>query len=191
MSRSAKKLLLLLPVFIVVALTVRGGSFDGSSGSASSEGEKATGSLPALAARQVVPQAEPTPSSAGVRGSTTVQSIAPVERPPREQRVDTVTIRMLVTAYCPCPKCCGKHSDGVTASGKDIYTNDSRFVAADTSILPLGTRVSIPGYNDGEAVPVLDRGGKIKGHRLDVFFLSHQRALQWGRQWVDVTVHLD
>ncbi len=98
---------------------------------------------------------------------------------------------MEVTAYCPCPKCCGEYSDGITASGEDIHANGSRFVAADTSILPFGTMVSIPGYNNGEPVPVLDRGGAIKGNRLDVFYLCHDEALQWGRQHLEVTVYLD
>ncbi len=98
---------------------------------------------------------------------------------------------MLVTAYCPCRKCCGAHSDGVTASGKSVYANGSRFVAADTRLLGFHTRLSIPGYYGGAPVSVLDRGGKIKGRRLDVFFLSHKRATQWGARWLDVTVYQD
>ena len=41
---------------------------------------------------------------------------------------------------------------------------------------------------DGQPVPVIDRGGAIKGHKLDVFFDSHEAALEWGRQWVAVAV---
>ncbi|MGN6724584.1 MAG: 3D domain-containing protein, partial [Tepidisphaeraceae bacterium] len=37
-------------------------------------------------------------------------------------------------------------------------------------------------------VPVLDRGGAIKGYHLDVFFPSHQQALDWGRRWVVVEI---
>jgi 3D (Asp-Asp-Asp) domain-containing protein len=95
---------------------------------------------------------------------------------------------MLVTAYCPCVKCCGGNSDGITACGKSVYANNSRFVAADTRLLGFGTKLSIPGYCGGSPVPVYDRGGKIKGRRLDVFFLSHERALQWGSRLLDVTV---
>ncbi|HAU38908.1 MAG TPA: hypothetical protein DCX07_14485 [Phycisphaerales bacterium] len=116
------------------------------------------------------------------------QSPARIEPAPRPR---TVTMRMLVTAYCPCPKCCGAWSDGKTASGKSIWANGSKFVAADTRLLPFGRRVSIPGYNGGQAAPVLDRGAKIKGHRLDVFFPSHQQARKWGARWLDVTVILD
>lgn len=80
-----------------------------------------------------------------------------------------------VTAYCPCEKCCGKWADGVTASGHVIQTGD-KFVAAPPEI-PFGTVLDIPGYG---TVPVLDRGGVIKGKRLDVFFDTHQEALNWG-----------
>jgi len=94
--------------------------------------------------------------------------------------------RMLVTAYCPCKQCCGKE-DGITASGKSVKTNGGRFVAADPT-LPFHTKLTIPGYADDQPVPVLDRGGAIKGNRLDVFFPTHKQARQWGKQWVDVTV---
>jgi 3D (Asp-Asp-Asp) domain-containing protein len=103
-------------------------------------------------------------------------------------RQATRTIKMLVTAYCPCRKCCGKFSDNVTASGKSIYTNRSMFVAADTRLLKFGTMLSIPGYRGGQAVPVLDRGGKIRGYRLDVFYLSHSQARKWGRRYLNVRV---
>ena len=97
-------------------------------------------------------------------------------------------LQMVVTAYCPCRKCCGRHSDGKTASGRSIHANGSRFVAADTRLLPFGTRLSVPGYHAGAPVPVLDRGGRIKGNRLDVFFLSHERARKWGVRRLEVTV---
>ena len=94
---------------------------------------------------------------------------------------------MLVTAYCPCPKCCGKHAAGLTASGRPITDNYGHFVAAPAS-LPFGSKVTVPGYNGGRPVPVYDRGGLIKGNRLDVFFPTHDAARAWGRRWVAVTV---
>ncbi|MGC9454554.1 MAG: 3D domain-containing protein [Phycisphaerae bacterium] len=186
MSRSGKKLLLLFPLFVVALVIMHHGRSDPAD-TPTPAGRH--GSLPALAAWETTPR--PVQTEQSQPPAQTSPEPAPVNRPNREQERETVTVRMLVTAYCPCAKCCGAYSDGITASGKDIYTNNSRFVAADTDILPFGTRVSIPGYNEGEAVPVLDCGGAIKGYHLDVFFLSHQRALEWGRQWVDVTVYLD
>jgi 3D (Asp-Asp-Asp) domain-containing protein len=82
----------------------------------------------------------------------------------------------IVTAFCPCSRCCGKWADGVTASGHVIQPGD-KFCAADPSI-PFGTMLDIPGYG---IVPVLDRGGAIKGNKLDVYFDTHARALRWGR----------
>lgn len=98
------------------------------------------------------------------------------------------TVWMEVTAYCPCTKCCGPNAVGLTASGKDVGYNAGRFVAADTKHLPFGTKLVIPGYHEAQPVEVIDRGGAIKGNKLDVFFPSHEDARHWGRRWVPVTV---
>lgn len=96
------------------------------------------------------------------------------------------TVHMRVTAYCPCAKCCGEWSDGITATGHKIFQGD-RFAAADRRYA-FGTELVIAGYNNGEVVKVLDRGGAIKGDRLDVFFNTHQEALEWGVQYIDVKI---
>jgi 3D (Asp-Asp-Asp) domain-containing protein len=93
--------------------------------------------------------------------------------------------RMLVTAYCPCTECCGPDARGITASGRPVSANGGKFVAADGD-LPFGTRLVIPGYNDGQPVEVLDRGGAIKGDHLDVFFPTHEQARRWGVKWLVV-----
>jgi len=97
------------------------------------------------------------------------------------------TVQMRVTAYCPCQKCCGKYSDGVTACGHKIFPGDA-FVAADKEY-SFGTEMIIAGYKNGEPVKVLDRGGAIRGNRLDVFFHSHEEALKWGVRYLYVKVH--
>jgi 3D (Asp-Asp-Asp) domain-containing protein len=97
-------------------------------------------------------------------------------------------MRMLVTAYSPDERSCGLSADGITASGYSVWTNGMKLVAADTRILAFGSLISIPGYDGGEVVPVLDRGGRIKGHRLDVLFPSHEQARAWGTRRLDVTV---
>jgi 3D (Asp-Asp-Asp) domain-containing protein len=96
---------------------------------------------------------------------------------------------MRVTAYCPCPKCCGKSSDGITANGHKITQGDT-FVAADR-MHSFGTQMIVPGYNDSQPVEVLDRGGAIRGNRLDVFFNSHYEARQWGVRYLLVEVLAD
>jgi 3D (Asp-Asp-Asp) domain-containing protein len=97
-------------------------------------------------------------------------------------------IRMEVTAYCHCIKCCGPLAQGVTASGKPVTYNQGFFVAADTSVLPFGTKLIIPGYAENLPVEVIDRGGAIKGYRLDVYYPNHDVAREWGRRFVNVIV---
>ncbi len=80
-----------------------------------------------------------------------------------------------VTAYCPCEICCGKWADGHTASG---VLARGKIVAAPPG-MPFGTVLEIPGYG---RCRVQDRGGAIKGNRLDVLFATHQEALNWGVQ---------
>ena len=86
-----------------------------------------------------------------------------------------------VTAYCPCERCCGRFADGITASLHRIEVGD-RFCAADPGI-PFGKYLDIDGYG---YVPVWDRGGAIKGNKLDVFFPTHEEALEWGRQELEI-----
>lgn len=85
----------------------------------------------------------------------------------------------LTTGYCPCAKCCGK-SNGITASGTVAAANHT--IAADTSILPFGTQVVI----NGQVYTVEDRGSAIRGGRIDIFFTSHQEALNYGKRYVSV-----
>lgn len=131
---------------------------------------------------------DPTPGfRPGLGGAGEAESVeVPVfdGRPLRKVR----TIRMRVTAYSPDERSCGKWADGVTASGYSVWTNGMKLAAADTRILPFKTVITVPGYNDSRPIPVLDRGGKIKGHRLDVLYPTHARALQWGTQLLDVDV---
>ena len=59
-------------------------------------------------------------------------------------------------------------------------------IAADTKFYPFGTRMYIAGWGWGV---VADRGGAIKGpDRIDLYFESHQDALNWGRRRVEVRI---
>jgi 3D (Asp-Asp-Asp) domain-containing protein len=99
------------------------------------------------------------------------------------------TVRMRVTGYCPCSKCCGDSADGITANGHRIQPGDT-FVAADRRYA-FGTEMVIPGYSSSEVVKVLDRGGAIRGDKLDAFFHTHQAALEWGVKYLDVQVRVN
>lgn len=98
------------------------------------------------------------------------------------------TYWMTITGYSPDERSCGKWADGITASNKSVWTNAMQLVAADTRILPFGSLLSIEGYANGQIVPVEDRGGAIKGMRLDLLYPSHEEALQWGVKRMPVTV---
>lgn len=105
-------------------------------------------------------------------------------RPVRPAR----TMWMTVTGYSPDAASCAPFNDGMTATLHSVKANAMKLVAADTRLLPFGSMLTVPGYDDGQVVPVLDRGGAIKGHKLDLMFPTHQEALKWGRQRVQVTV---
>ena len=119
------------------------------------------------------------------------QAVEPVEvsEPIIEQEYTTavaereyIEVTATLTAYCPCVKCCGK-SDGITASGTQATAG--RTVAVDTRLIPYGTEISI----DGKTYVAEDCGGKVKGYTIDVFFDSHEEALNFGRQTKIVKIY--
>jgi len=59
-------------------------------------------------------------------------------------------------------------------------------VAVDPAVMPLGTRLSIPGYGDAVAS---DTGGAIRGNRIDVWFPTVEEARSWGTRTVTITIH--
>lgn len=71
-----------------------------------------------------------------------------------------------------------------TATGIDLRQNP-RVIAVDPRVIPLGSRIEVPGY--GVAVAG-DTGGAIKGNRIDVHFSSVQQANNWGRKTVTIKV---
>lgn len=72
---------------------------------------------------------------------------------------------------------------GRTASGRSVGWG---VVAVDPSVIPLGSRLAIPGYGMGVAA---DTGGAIIGARIDVWFPTVAQALEWGTRTVTVTVY--
>ena len=85
-----------------------------------------------------------------------------------------------ITGYCSCSKCCGK-ATGRTSSG--TIATAGRTVAA-SSALPYGTKVNI----NGHTYTVEDRGGAIKGNKIDIYFSSHAQALAWGVKYLPVEI---
>ena len=87
-------------------------------------------------------------------------------------------ITMEATAYLPTDG----GGDGITATGMRARHG---VVAVDPDVIPLGTRVFIPGY--GEAIAA-DTGGDIVGNRIDVVLEDYGSAMQFGRRTVDVYI---
>ena len=85
-----------------------------------------------------------------------------------------------ITAYCSCAKCCGK-SNGITACGRKAKAG--RTIAAPRGF-SFGTKLSI----NGKTYVVEDRGGAIKGNRIDLYVNSHSEALRWGVKYLPVKV---
>jgi len=72
---------------------------------------------------------------------------------------------------------------GSTALGVPVRKG---VVAVDPKLIPLGTKLHVPGYGPGLAADV---GYAIKGKVIDLWFPSMARARQWGRRTVMITVY--
>jgi 3D (Asp-Asp-Asp) domain-containing protein len=96
----------------------------------------------------------------------------------------------LCTGYCPCHICTGKTPKdkgyNITASG---IPGNIGVIACNW--LKFGTKVKI----GGKVYLVQDRGAKSlfgdKKHHIkhiDIYFKTHQEALNWGKQWLEVEI---
>jgi len=88
----------------------------------------------------------------------------------------------IATAYCSCKKCCDKDPSnkwyGITASGRKARWGT---VAVDRRLIKLGSRLRIEGFPK-TVFRADDVGGAIKGKHIDLWFPSHRKALEFGRQ---------
>ena len=72
---------------------------------------------------------------------------------------------------------------GTTATGVPVGWG---IVAVDPAVIPLGTRMTIPGYGEGVAA---DTGSAVRGAIIDLWFPSCAQAIEWGRRTVTITLH--
>lgn len=100
----------------------------------------------------------------------------PVNPPSTEKSLGVFNI----TAYCPCKICCGIYAGGPTWSG--VMPTAGRTIAVDSTVIAMGSKVKIKGH----IYTAEDKGGHIKGKRIDIYFKTHQEALNWGRQNIEV-----
>ena len=84
------------------------------------------------------------------------------------------TLTVVATAY---------DLPGHTATGVPVGPG---IIAVDPNVIPLGTRMTIPGYGEGVAA---DTGSAIVGNRIDVWVPNYAAASQWGVRTVTITLH--
>jgi 3D (Asp-Asp-Asp) domain-containing protein len=118
-------------------------------------------------ARQVVAKAQVVQSQAGSTPGAAAASAASVVDGAR-------TLTVTSTGYS---------MRGRTATGLPVGPG---IVAVDPAVIPLGTRLSIPGYGEGVAA---DTGGAVQGLTIDLWFATLGEALAWGRRTVTITLH--
>lgn len=142
--------------------------------------------VPSAEYKELANVVEQTPNTIAVLDKT-----EELEKPEEPKALKTITVT--ATAYCPCTSCCGIWSaqhpsrvgtdyQQVTACG--AVPTEGRTIATDPSVIPTGTHVLINGHE----YVAEDTGGAIKGNRIDVFFNTHEAALNWGKQTVEVTI---
>jgi 3D (Asp-Asp-Asp) domain-containing protein len=99
---------------------------------------------------------------------------APATPPPTAAGNGVRTLTVDAVAY---------HLPGRTASGLPVGPG---VVAVDPRVIPLGTRMFIPGYGPGIAA---DTGSAIKGNIIDLWMPSTAAARRWGRRTVTITIY--
>ena len=72
---------------------------------------------------------------------------------------------------------------GHTATGLPVGWG---VVAVDPNVIPLGTKLTIPGYGEGVAA---DTGSSVRGNDVDLWFPTLAQARAWGRRTVTITLH--
>jgi 3D (Asp-Asp-Asp) domain-containing protein/peptidoglycan hydrolase CwlO-like protein len=137
----------------------------------------AAGSSTAAASQPAAAPATDDAADASVPPPAPVESVAgttpttPEAAPPPPRPGGTMTV--YATGYC---------LKGTTATGLPVGPG---IVATDPSVIPLGTRMTIPGYGEGVAA---DTGGGVQGRRIDVWIKSCAAAATFGRT-LTITFH--
>ncbi len=119
---------------------------------------------------------------------TTVKKAAdPVTKVKKKDYVERWAV---VTAYCPCSKCCGYATPGRTSIGKSAWKPG---IAADPRAIPYGTEIYVKGY--GRQI-VDDTGGAMRHSwrrkgvlHLDIRMTYHYQAVKWGRKMMKVRIY--
>lgn len=153
-----------------------------------------TGFISRLRSRERLKTAEVAALEAAARRaehrSDTLQAAAAPSDPPAPQPISDTTAPAPAPAT---PLTGGARTITVSATGYSIAGRTATglptgwgVVAVDPSVIPLGTRLTIPGYGEGVAA---DTGGNVRGNTIDLWFPTARQAGAWGRRTVTVTLH--
>jgi len=103
----------------------------------------------------------------------------------------TVTATAYDLSYASCGKNPGDRGYGITASGMRAARG---VIAVDPRVIPMGSKLyieSLDGSADYGYAIAGDKGGAIKGNRIDLFMDTHAEAIRWGRRNVKVYILAD
>lgn len=134
--------------------------------------ERKSAQIQAQASTASAPAAPSPPASTAADPPADVQPPAPAPAPAAGR--DERTLRVTATGYS---------LPGRTATGMPVGWG---VVAVDPSVIPLGTKLTIPGYGEGVAADV---GSGVRGSMIDLWFPTAAQARAWGRRTVTVTLH--
>jgi 3D (Asp-Asp-Asp) domain-containing protein/peptidoglycan hydrolase CwlO-like protein len=95
-------------------------------------------------------------------------------QPPGPPPTSGTKMTVSATGYC---------LKGTTATGVPVSWG---VISVDPSVIPLGTKMFVPGYGEGVAA---DTGSAVKGNTIDLWFPSCAQASAWGRRTVTITIH--
>jgi 3D (Asp-Asp-Asp) domain-containing protein len=115
-----------------------------------------------------------------------------------ERKSDTIQASVAVTAESPV----ASPAPAPATSGRTLIVSSTGYslpgrtatgipvgwgvIAVDPAVIPLGTRLTVPGYGEGVAA---DTGSAVRGATIDLWFPSLGQARDWGRRTVTITLH--
>lgn len=138
------------------------------------------------------------PPEAATPVADSADAAPPTPAAPRSSSLDPEPDRpyherwAVVTAYCPCWRCCGRHANGRTSTGASAW---QRGAATDPRALPYGSRIYVEGYG---YTTVDDTGGAMRQTwvrrgmlHIDLRMTYHYQARRWGRRVMRVRIYED
>ena len=133
------------------------------------------------------PSAPAGPLNDSISGDSIPEDKPGQKRAERAERAERRALGLYrVTAYCSCGKCCGRWAEnrpgGVVYTASGAVATPGRTIAVDPSVIPYGATV----YINGHAYVAEDCGGGIDGACIDLYMGSHEEAVAWGLQYLEV-----